>query len=88
MLAGLLRSVSLRRQIVVSTQSVPLVNQLDPEHLIVVNHSQGESRFERPDPVALQVWLQDYSLGELWEKNILGARPSAPPAVATEGVSP
>ncbi len=82
-LAGLLRSVSLGTQIVVSTQSVPLVNQLDPEHLIVVNHRQGESTFARPDAQGLQAWLEDYSLGELWEKNILGGRPGAPPAVAT-----
>ncbi len=82
-LAGLLRSVSLRTQIVASTQSVPLVNQLDPEQLIVVNHSQGESTFARPDAQGLQAWLEDYSLGDLWEKNILGGRPGAPPAVAT-----
>lgn len=81
-LAGLLRSVSLRRQIIVSTQSVPLVNQLDAEHLIVVNHAAGESVFVRPDAEALRSWLEDYSLGELWEKNILGGRPSAPPASA------
>jgi predicted ATPase len=49
-LAGLLRSVSQRRQIIISTQSVPLVNQLDAEHLIVVNHVAGESQFVRPDP--------------------------------------
>lgn len=79
-LAGLLRSVSLKRQIIVSTQSVPLVNQLDVNHLVVVDHASGESTFSRPDSEALANWLDDYSLGELWEKNILGGRPSAPPA--------
>jgi hypothetical protein len=24
----------------------------------------------------LSEWLQEYSLGELWQKNVLGARPS------------
>lgn len=84
-LAALLRSVSRQHQIIVSTQSVPLVNQLDAEHLIVVNHAQGESTFSRLDPKALEAWLEDYSLGELWEKNILGGRPSAPPAPAPNG---
>jgi len=81
-LAGLLRSVSQEVQLIVSTQSVPLVNQLEAENLIVVNHSNGESVFSRPDVDALQSWLEDYTLGELWEKNILGGRPGAPPAPA------
>ncbi len=81
-LAGLLCSVSQKVQLIVSTQSVPLVNQLEAENLIVVNHSNGESVFSRPDVDALQSWLEDYTLGELWEKNILGGRPGAPPAPA------
>ena len=27
------------------------------------------------DPARLDSWLQDYSLGQLWEKNELGGRP-------------
>jgi len=85
-LAGLLRSVSQSgyssRQVIVSTQSVPLVNQLEAEDLIVVNHHRGESVFARLDSEQLKEWLDTYSLGELWEKNILGGRPSAPPAPA------
>lgn len=87
-LVGLLRSVSLKHQIIISTQSVPLVNQLDAEHLIVVNHIAGESQFVRPDQQQLQSWLEDYSLGELWEKNILGGRPSSPPFSPTRGAQP
>lgn len=78
-LAGLLRSVSVSTQVIVSTQSLALVNQLDAEHLIVVNHDAGESWFSRLDADALRDWLEDYSLGELWEKNILGGRPTSPP---------
>lgn len=86
-LAAMLKSYShnklgvVNRQVILSTQSVPLVNQLEAKDLIVVDHADGESVFSRPDPDVLKDWLEDYSLGELWEKNVLGGRPSASPMV-------
>jgi predicted ATPase len=74
-LAGLLRSAATRTQIIVSTQSVTLLNQLEPEDVIVVDRENGASRFHRLDQSELDVWLEGYSLGELWEKNLLGGRP-------------
>ncbi len=75
-LAGLLKSVSYQTQIIVSTQSVTLVDQLEPEHIIVVDREKGQSIFRRLDEGELQPWLEEYSLGELWEKNVLGGRPA------------
>lgn len=74
-LAGLMKSASLRHQLIVSTQSVELVNEFDAEDLIVVDKKGGASTFKRPDVNALTEWLADYSLGELWKKNLLGGRP-------------
>lgn len=74
-LAGLLQSAAERTQIVVSTQSVTLVNQLRPEDVIVVDRRGGESLFRRLFGEEIASWLDDYSLGELWEKNVLGGRP-------------
>lgn len=74
-LAGMLRSASVRSQVVVATQSVTLMNLFEPSDLIVAGRRGGESTFDRLDPDELQVWLAEYSLGELWEKNILGGRP-------------
>ncbi len=74
-LGGLMKSASEERQLIVSTQSVELVNEFDPEDLIVVDKRQGASTFRRPDGEELSEWLQDYTLGELWKKNILGGRP-------------
>ncbi|MCI9866049.1 AAA family ATPase [Rhizobium skierniewicense] len=74
-LGGLMKSASEERQLIVSTQSVELVNEFDPEDLIVVDKRQGTSTFRRPDGEELSEWLQDYTLGELWKKNILGGRP-------------
>jgi predicted ATPase len=76
LLAGLLRSASKHSQIIVSTQSVPLVNEFEPEDLLVVDRKDGLTTIMRPDPASLKAWLEEYSLAELWEKNILGGRPS------------
>ncbi|KGA37993.1 chromosome segregation protein SMC [Pectobacterium odoriferum] len=74
-LAALIRSASEQRQLIVSTQSVELVNEFEAKDLIVVDKHLGASTFKRLDQDTLQDWLEDYSLGELWKKNILGGRP-------------
>jgi len=74
-LAGLLKSISSKTQIIVSTQSVTLVDQLEPKHIIVVDREDNQSVFKRLDTEELDTWLEEYSLGELWEKNVLGGRP-------------
>lgn len=74
-LADLLGQAAVTSQVVIATQSVTLMNQFDLDDLIVVERRDGASRFHRPDPERLRGWLEDYSLGELWEKNLLGGRP-------------
>jgi len=75
-LAALLKTVSRQTQIIVSTQSVTLVDQLEPEHIVVVDRVDDQSVFKRLNEQDLGSWLDDYSLGELWEKNVLRGRPS------------
>lgn len=75
LLASLLRKASTRSQVIVSTQSVNLVNEFEPTDIIVVDRKDGASTFERLDPHQYEKWLDDYSMGELWEKNIIGGRP-------------
>ncbi len=60
---------------IVSTQSAQLLNEFDPEDVIVVERTQGESVFRRLDSAQLSGWLEDYTLGELWQKNVLGGGP-------------
>jgi hypothetical protein len=61
--------------LIASTQSLLLVDQLEPEDLIVVDYQNDQSVFNRPTSQELKDWLEIYSLGELWEKNVLGGRP-------------
>src|SRR2546427_3037694 len=74
-LASLLKSASTKTQVIVSTQSVPLVNQLQPEDILVVDRAQGQSTFRHLGSEELKDWLEDYGLGDLWEKNLFGGRP-------------
>lgn len=74
-LGGLIRAASASVQVIVSTQSVGLVNQMEAADVMVVEKQDGQSVFRRLSPSELEPWLADYSLGELWEKNVLGGRP-------------
>jgi predicted ATPase len=68
---------SAARQIIVSTQSASLLNEFEADDIIVVERHQGESTFTRQDPTSLSEWLAEYTLGDLWQKNLLGGRPRA-----------
>jgi len=63
------------QQVIVSTQSAQLVNEFEPEDVIVVERTQGESVFRRLESAKLSGWLEDYTLGELWQKNVFGGGP-------------
>jgi len=75
-LADLLKRAAERKQVIVSTQSVELMNLMEPEDIVVADREDGASTFHRLDPERLKGWLEDYSLGELWNQNVLGGRPS------------
>ncbi len=75
LLAALLRSAATKTQVIVSTQSVPLVNQFGPEDIVVVDRRNEQSTFEQHTGEDLAAWLDDYGMGDLWEKNLVGGRP-------------
>ena len=56
-------------------QSVTLVNQFGPEDVWAVDRDDHQTVFKHLSEDDMSQWLDDYSLGELWEKNLLGARP-------------
>lgn len=73
--AEMLQQANDARQIIVSTQSADLISQFAPEDVVVVDRKGTESVFQRLDSERLTDWLKDYTLGELWNMNILGGRP-------------
>ena len=72
---GLIRAVSTRIQVIVATQSMPLIDCFEPTDIVVVEREGRSSTFRQLDAEALGGWLEDYSLSELWEKNVIGGRP-------------
>lgn len=62
-------------QVIISTQSALLLNEFTPEDIVVVERIDGQSVFRRLNSPELSEWLSDYTLGELWQKNLLGGRP-------------
>ena len=75
MLASLVNSVSQETQVILSTQSPLILDQFKPEDVLVAERLDGGTHFTRLDTDKLSSWLDEYSLGQLWEKNELGGRP-------------
>jgi predicted ATPase len=75
LLGALLKTAATRMQVIVSTQSVQLVNEFTMNDLIIVERENEASIFKRCKEEDFKLWLETYSVGELWEKNILGGRP-------------
>ncbi len=75
LLAELMQARSTDTQLIVATQSPALISHFKPEDIIVCDRMEGQSTFTRLNSDSLDVWLEDYSLGELWTKNILSGGP-------------
>ena len=75
-LSDMIREASKRMQIIISTQSVELLDEFNSEDVVIVETDSNGTRFKRLNEDDLRIWLNDdYHLGELWKKNILGGRP-------------
>jgi predicted ATPase len=73
--ASLVRSASTHAQILLATQSPALLDLFEPQEVVVTEREQGATTLRRLDPDQLESWLEDYSLSELYDKNVLGGRP-------------
>lgn len=76
-LASLIKSASKVTQILMSTQSALLLDNFDPEDVIIADQVDEGTNLRRLDPEALTGWLESYSLGQLWEKAEFGGRPGS-----------
>ena len=74
-IAALLRAASRHTQVLVSTQSSAFIDSFEPEDIVVVERRGEATEFSRPDAEKLGAWLDDYLLGEVWEKNVIGGGP-------------
>lgn len=73
-LARLLKTASERTQLVVTTHSDILIDELtdDPESVVVCEKTDGQTSMKRLESGALEAWLEKYRLGQLWTQGELG----------------
>ena len=76
LLAALVKQAAVKSRVILTTQSPILLDYFDPEDVLVTDLVDGKTTFRRLDSDDLHAWLEDYSLGQLWEKNELGGRPA------------
>jgi predicted ATPase len=76
LLASLIKAASEKTQVIVSTQSSLLLDHFEPEDVLVAERIDDGTQLTRLESDKLKQWLEDYSLGQLWEKNEIGGRPS------------
>jgi predicted ATPase len=71
-LAGMIKSSALRDcQVIIATQSTDLISHFEPEDIITVDQIEGESLFKRLDSDSLAQWIEDYTVDDLWKRNII-----------------
>jgi len=77
-LAGMIKSAASRDcQVIVATQSTELISHFEPEDIITVDQIDGESQFNRLNSESLAIWLEDYTIDDLWKRSIIkGGQPN------------
>lgn len=74
-LSDMIETASKRCQIICSTQSVTFANKFEAKDFIVVDYEKGVSVFNRVDERDIKAWLENFAMGDIWSKNIIGGRP-------------
>ncbi len=80
LIGSLIKAASSTRQVVIATQSPRLISEFAPDDLVVVEREEddrgdGQSVFRRLSHAELGTWLDDYSLGTLYEMEVTGGGP-------------
>ncbi|MCR5219573.1 MAG: AAA family ATPase [bacterium] len=71
MLGELMQDAAKRAQLIVATQSPLLLDQFAVEDIVVVRREGGQSVFSRLQRDDFAEWLEEYSVGDLWTRNII-----------------
>lgn len=74
-LSELIQTASRRTQVIISTQSPALIDTFKIDDIVVVKREKGASTFCRLKEKDFSAWLKDYSVGELWTKNVIAGDP-------------
>ena len=73
-LSGMIKSVALKNtQVIIATQSTDLISHFGPEDILTVDQIDGCSKFKRLNKDNLELWLEDYTIDDLWKRNIINS---------------
>lgn len=71
----LIHGASEHCQIFIATQDADMLNEFEPEDIVVVSRDSRKSTFKRLVNEDLTEWIGTYSLSDLWHQNIIGGKP-------------
>lgn len=75
LVGDMIRAMAESRQVILATQSPLLVDAFELDEVFVLEMRDGRTELTSPASAGLQAWLDEFSVGELWQKNLLGGRP-------------
>jgi predicted ATPase len=74
-LAALIHNITPEVQVIAATQSPTFANCFGFEDFIVTDRKNDASTFRRLVEEEVKPWLDEFSMGDIWEKNLIGGRP-------------
>lgn len=76
-LASMVQMATKHTQVIMATQSPRLLDSFECKDIIVAEKDRetGCTVLNRLDEDDVKAWLEDYSLSQVWEKNIIGGQP-------------
>ena len=76
LVGSMIQSLAAEQQIIVATQSPLLVDAFGLDEVFVLDLEDGRTEVgSRLEPAEYKDWLDGFSAGEIWEKNLIGGRP-------------
>ena len=75
LIGGMIKALSTQKQVIVATQSPLLVDAFNLDEIFVLDLVDGQTKVSRLRNADYQHWLDEFTTGELWQKNLLGGRP-------------
>ncbi len=75
LVSHMVKSLAQRRQVIVATQSPHFVDAFNLNEIVVLNMRNGRTEANRLSEDEFGHWLEEYTTGELWRKNVLGGYP-------------
>ena len=76
-LAEMIKDAAFHSQVIIATQSKDLVDHFDIDDISVVEMDDKSkcTTLRKLKEIDYKLWLENYTVSELWDKNVIGGRP-------------